>query len=240
MQIFLTLSKDQIKLPIASSRLIQGLIYRALSCDAEFSEKIHDEGNSFDNRKYKLMTFSELKGKYKAEGQFITYFSKVGLEIRAVDGYVIQLLFSYFSRNKYVRLGDNDVEVTDVRLMNNTVFSERLEIRTLSPITAYITESDGHTKYYSPEDAEFYSMLRTNAERKWRSCYGEEKFEFSIKKYDGARFVKRATRFKNTYITAWHGRFVVEGSPKVLDFLYNAGIGGKNSQGFGMFEITDG
>ena len=239
MQIVLTFAKNEIRLPIATGETIQGLIYRALSQDLAFSTEVHNEGNIFDNRKYKLMTFGELKGKYETNGKYITYLSKVKLEIRSVDDYLIQLLFSYFLKNQYVYLGCNEVKVADVRLVNKTVFSDKVEIRTLSPITAYVTESDGHTNYYSPEDGEFYSMLYTNAKRKWQSCHGDAKFDFSIRKSDSSHFIKRATRFKDTFITAWHGKFVIEGSADVLNFLYNAGIGGKNSQGFGMFEITD-
>lgn len=239
MQIILTLNKDKIRLPIATGETIQGLIYRALSRDLAFSTEVHNEGNIFDKRKYKLMTFGELKGKYKADGQYITYFSKVRLEIRSADDYLIQLLFAFFLENKRVYLGNNEVEVSEVRLVNDKIFNSRVEIRTLSPITAYVTEDDGHTTYYSPDDEEFYTQLRTNAYRKWKSRYGDEEFEFSIRKQEGFPTVKRATRYKDTFITAWHGRFVAEGSAKVLDFLYNVGLGGKNSQGFGMFEITD-
>ena len=56
---------------------------------------------------------------------------------------------------------------------------------------------------------------------------------------EGARFIKRATRFKTTFITAWHGRFVLEAPPRVLELLYDTGLGSKNSQGFGMFEIKE-
>lgn len=238
MQISVTLKKDQIHLPIATGETIQGLIYRALSEDRNFSTKIHDMGNSFDGRKYKLMTFSELRGRYQAEGQYITYFSRAELEIRSANDYLVQLLFSYFLENKRVKLGNNDVE-TEVRLINQTVFDNRVEIRTLSPITTYITEKNGQTKFYSPYDTDFYHMIRVNAKRKWSSMYGDDKkFDFNISPASN-RFVKRATRFKDTFITAWHGKFVIEGSPDVLNFLYNVGIGSKNSQGFGMFEVLN-
>lgn len=241
MQILLTVKSERIKLPIATGETIQGLIYRALSEDDRYSDSIHNLGKSVDGRSFKLFTFSELKGKYAVEGQYITYFSAAELEIRSADDYLIQLLFSYFSKNKYLRLGNNDVAIEDLRLINDSVFSGRVVIKTLSPITVYITEPNGHTKYYSPCDIEFYDMICTNARRKWISRYGNDnKFEFRILPYcDADRFVKRATRFKDTFITAWHGRFIIEGAPEVLDFLYNVGIGSKNSQGFGMFRVLD-
>jgi len=240
MQICINFKGDGIKLPIATGETIQGLIYHALKEDPCFSAKVHDEGNSFEGRKYKLMTFGELKGRYTIEGKTINYLQSAALELRSANDYVIQLLFTYFTKNKAVRLGNNDVVVDGLSLINKTVFAHRLTVRTLSPITAYVTEENGYTRYFSPEDEEFYSMTVSNARRKWKSLYGtEEGFDFKISPLEGTRFIKRATRFKDTFITAWHGSFVLEGSPETLNFLYNTGIGSKNSQGFGMFEVIE-
>lgn len=240
MQISVTFKKDKIVLPIATSETVQGLIYHALSRDSFYSKQVHDEGNEFLKRKFKLFNFSELKGKYKIENKNIVYISSAELEIRATDIYLIQLLFDYFSKNRFVRLGNNTVEVDDLRLLDEKIFSDRIVLRTLSPITAYITEANGHTVYFSPEDEEFYSAVCANAKRKWLSYGGDERdFALEISPCEGTRFIKRATRFKDTFITAWHGAFVLKGTPRVIDFLYNTGLGSKNSQGFGMFEIID-
>ena len=48
---------------------------------------------------------------------------------------------------------------------------------------------------------------------------------------------KIVTRYKGSYINAWYGTFQLKGKRKYLDFLYQTGVGSKNSQGFGMFEI---
>ena len=45
------------------------------------------------------------------------------------------------------------------------------------------------------------------------------------------------TKYQGNYITAWYGKYLISGKRKYLDFLYQAGLGSKNSQGFGMFEI---
>ena len=48
---------------------------------------------------------------------------------------------------------------------------------------------------------------------------------------------KFVTRYKNFYISGWFSEYRLEGNRKHLDFLYQAGLGSKNSQGFGMYEI---
>jgi CRISPR-associated endoribonuclease Cas6 len=239
MQITVKLIKDKITLPIASCEMVQGLIYKALSEDPEYSESVHENGRRFDGRKFKLFTFADLKGKYETGNGIIVYFSDVELTVRSSDSYIIQLLFSYFNKNEYVRLGNNSVAVGEVRLEDAHIFEDRVTVRTLSPITVYRTDANGHTVYFSPNDEHFCDAIVSNARRKWASRFGsEEGFSLRVATFEGARYIKRATRFKTTFITAWHGRFILEGPPRVLDFLYRTGLGSKNSQGFGMFEIV--
>lgn len=238
MQITVTFRGKNISLPIATGETIQGLIYRGISTDPDFSGQIHNYGKKAGKRCFKLFTFSELRGRYEIKCDRIVYASEAALDIRSADAYFIQLLFTYFTCNRSLRLGDNDVEVSDLTLTDFGVYSDTLRIRTLSPITVYVTKSDGHTSYFSPLQEEFYALIRANTKRKWTSCNDSDiTRSFSVEPVEGSRFIKRATRFKDTYITAWHGSFILRGEPRVLNFLYNTGLGSKNSQGFGMFEI---
>ncbi|MDW8006824.1 MAG: CRISPR-associated endoribonuclease Cas6, partial [Thermomicrobium sp.] len=47
---------------------------------------------------------------------------------------------------------------------------------------------------------------------------------------------KRLERYKGTWIEGWVGRFVLEGPPDYLRLALEAGLGAKNSQGFGFVE----
>ena len=238
MQITIQLIGSPITLPIATNESVQGLIYKAISEDPLYSHEVHDVGLSTEGRKYKLFTFGDPVGRYSIRDRVIEYTDGLLLTVRSVDPYFIQLLFHYFKSRKEVRLGNNTVRVGDVDLGDERIFDDCITVRTKSPITAYITEKDGHTTYFTPEDKAFYESIVSNARRKWISAYGnDEGFRLKIYPANGTRFIKRATVFKSTYITAWHGSFVLEGEPRVLDFLYRAGIGSKNSQGFGMLEL---
>ena len=239
MQLYLTFAADCIRLPMASAEILQGLIYHALSEDPVYARSLHETGSTADGRAYKLFCFSELSGTYTiADGQ-LCYPSGAGMEIRSIDPRFITLLFSYFTKKPVVRLGENTVEIQNLRLGDTRLHKERITVKTLSPITVYRTEPDGHTTYFSPEEDIFCRMVESNARRKWMSHYGtEEGFGFSAAPL-GGRFTRRATRFKSTFITAWHGRFTLTGTPAALDFLYHTGLGSKNSQGFGMFDIVE-
>lgn len=240
MQLTLTLASDsEIALPIASNAVVQGLIYNALRSDEAFSYKLHENGTPSSGRIYKLFNFSEIKGRYRIEGKTIIYNSPISINIRSCEAYFIQLLLSFFTVGKELMLHSNQVVVEDVKLSDEMIYSEKVRVRTLSPITVYVTDESGHTLYYCPEDKEFCDGIIRNAKRKFAGFFGDdEDFKLAITPCSGKRYIKRATRFKDTFITAWHGEFELTGSIKSLNFLYNTGLGSKNSQGFGMFEIV--
>ena len=50
---------------------------------------------------------------------------------------------------------------------------------------------------------------------------------------------KYVTKYKGFYLSAWLGEYQLTGPRKNLDFLYQTGLGCRNSQGFGMFEIKE-
>jgi len=43
--------------------------------------------------------------------------------------------------------------------------------------------------------------------------------------------------YKGFIIKGWMGKFRLRGNPELIKFSYEAGLGAKNSQGFGMWEI---
>ena len=240
MQLKISLSGHNIQLPLAYSSIVQGFIYNALSEDLSFAHHLHENGYSFNQRKFKLFTFGEPYGKYAVSGKSLIFFDKLHLEVRSVDSYMIQLLYSHLLGAGQEYIGKNKVNIDNLSLTNKTIYSNSIKIKTLAPITVYTTEADGYTKYFSPKEENFYEAIVDNAKRKWQS-YSDEMsdFSFSITPTANTHYTKRATTFKNTCITAWHGEFFISGNPELLNFLYNTGLGGKNSQGFGMFEAIE-
>ena len=247
MQLSLTFSQTDrpVTLPLASSWTIQGLLYHAISSDSAYSGFLHNQGYADGNRRFKLFCFSELQpsGQYRVNpaDRTITYLSDVTLEIRSVQPRFIGLLFSYFTAHPTVSLGENTVNVKNPLLGDSHIFTDRVRVRTLSPVMAYRTEENGYTTYFSPTEPEgeenrFCQAVEAGARRKWRSFYGsEDGFALTVKPVEGSRFTCRKTRFKSTFITAWHGEFDLAGNPASLDFLYQTGLGSKNSEGFGLF-----
>lgn len=238
MQLKITLSGENISLPLAYSSTIQGFIYNSLTEDSSFAHNLHENGYSFNKRKFKLFTFGEPRGNYNIVEKQLIYRDKLHLEIRSADDYMMQLMYSYFLKKNRVILGDNEVTIDNVTINNKMIFSDQIKVKTLSPITVYTTEDSGHTTYFSPEDEKFYEAVTGNARKKWESYTNDNsRFDFSIMPSENKWSVKRMTRFKDTFITAWHSEFYLKGNIEILNFLYSTGLGSKNSQGFGMFEV---
>ena len=93
-----------------------------------------------------------------------------------------------------------------------------------------------HVLSASPEDRYFPALLNENFRRKYCAAFGREP-DTDIQIGRVARPRKYVTQYRREiYITAWYGEFSLRGAPEALDFLYQTGLGSRNSQGFGMFD----
>lgn len=235
MQLSLEFGGQNVCLPLAYRYLVQGMIYGALESDPGYADLLHN--GTGEGRQFKLFTFGQLEGSYTLREKQILFPEGMRLEIRSIREGLLMRLLQFFHVGRQLRLGTNELTVTGCRLENLVVQERELLIATRSPIVAYVTEEDGKTRFFSPEEDAFYTMVVANARRKWQSCFGDAPFSCSITPAENARFRKQVTMFKDTRITAWDGRFRLVGDPQVLNFLYHTGLGAKSSQGFGMFRV---
>ena len=236
MQLVLNLTGQSIRLPVAYRRILQGLLYHG--AESEYSAFLHDSGYQAAKRRYKLFTFGPLSGSYELHGHEIVFRDTVRWEVRSVDARLIQLLLRAFQPGADLRLGENRVTVRDCVLEDRRIFEPQCTVRTLAPITVYLTTPEGRTEPFSPEDPRFAQAVAVNACRKWQSWTGDSTPPaFSFRVRQDTPYRKEVTTYQGTYITGWSGLFTLEGPPAMLDLLYNTGLGAKNAQGFGMFEI---
>ena len=114
-------------------------------------------------------------------------------------------------------------------------------IRTISPITVYQSESkdSNSAHYFAPDDPLFSKIVLDNAVRKYYAWTQEKAPSdgFSISCLDHTPHLA-VISFKDTPVHGYTGRFQLTGDAKLLSFLYESGLGGKNSHGFGMFDIA--
>ena len=153
-------------------------------------------------------------------------------------------------------LFDTPLCVYSCDFSDQRIWTEQIDVRMSSPVTVYQTvlrekdktgEKKKWTDYFAPWDPAFSCLLADNAERKWKAYSNTVlpgRLEVSPLDVDPVRdrVVAKYRKIENgkentTSITAWKGTYRLSGPPQLLDFLYHTGLGAKNSDGFGLFDV---
>ena len=241
MQALITVELDQpLILPINYNHMVQGIIYRAISAMPLYSDFLHDVGFISNDKNYKMFVFSGLEGRHSIKDKRITFYEYVSFEVRSPDALLINVISRYL--NYYgVTFGDYIYQNVHVDLNDYTVESNSIIIKMKSPMTVYSTDMETkYTNYYSPFEGDFYLKTEENFYNKYLAYYDiEPSNNIRLFPYGNDKPTKLVTKYKNTIINAWYGEYELRGERKYLDFLYQTGLGSKNAQGFGMFDIVE-
>lgn len=234
MQLFIGIKLDNpCVLPLGYHHIQQSAIYSLIGGE------LHDNGYRYDKRDYKLFTFGPIEGRYTIKDKHITFYDEVSFEIRCLNDEVGLEIIKNIT-GKGIRLLNNTYREVEVKVQNRKILENELLITMKSPICVYKTEDDGRTVYFNPDDDEFYKLVTENFVRKYSAVveeYPSSTINIELIKY--SQKDRYFTKYKGFYIEAWKGLYKLSGNAEYLNFLYNAGLGAKNSQGFGMYEVMD-
>ena len=224
-------------LPVSYHHILQGVIYHLMSED-ENGTLLHDNGSSFGKRAYKLFTYGPILGIYKVKGHRITFLDEITFEVRALDSNVIWQMEDNILEYG-IRFGEHLYEEVECEVSDNHLTLEEARIQMISPICVYKTdEVSKHTTFFTPDEFEFFEAITANMHRKYKAATGTDaSMTLQLMKLDVQPKDKYFTQYKNFYLEGYKGIYKIKGKPEELDFLYQVGIGAKNSQGFGMFEV---
>jgi len=238
-------SEKEVKVPIHYNYILQGLLYRNLS-DKDYRNFLHQAGYRIDNKQFKLFTYSRLLGKfrmYKEEGK-IGFMPPVQLVVSSPLEQFITDLAETLIKSEFNFLGDNLVEIKSINVHKNIDFGDKVKIKMLSPVVTYRTimkDEKKYTNYYSPWNPEFKDIVRDNLLGKHEVIYGNhptsEEFKIIPNGSQEQRFA-RIINYKGTFIKAYAGIYWLMGSPDLIKVAYDTGLGSKNSQGFGCWEVV--
>ncbi len=238
MQLVLTLSAEYISLPVNNRPLIHGLIYHALSECREYQDELHNADPH--SRSFKGFTFClRPSGLYRIEDHMLICSGAVHLEIRSIHPMMITYLYHHFMSCSTISIGDQLLNMKSCQIFDRHIRQTEITVRMASPAVAYTTLENRHTLFYTPEDTEFYHSIIVNALRKNEFYRPDKAAEFQIAPDLNKPFKKQFSTFKRTYIEGWFADLILSGTPELLDILYQAGLGAKNSEGYGMFDILD-
>lgn len=240
MQLRLTFATHRLVLPLSHQHALQSMIY-ALLARSTRGRKVHAAVPKFGERAFRGFVFGPLQGDrrvtFVGATPLMLFEGQTQLEIRtplpelaeileqvATPGTSLTLL-----KNPPFRLAEATRTAT-TPCRNNTA-----DIRMLTPIVARRTIGK-ETVFYRPGQPEFAKLLRLNFQRKYRTLAGREPRPFAIEALEAGQGDMVRTDMKGSSLTAWGGTYRLRGEPDELNFLYDAGLGSKNSAGFGMFE----
>ena len=237
MQIVLTCQNTGIiDIPVNYNYYVQSAIFKILADEnSDYAEYLHNIADGSKTR-YKFFTFGSLIGKSHFYNKTLYYEGGIKLEIRSVSNEFLQVLANSILNGNKLCIGKHCLSIKDVDIRGYTVPDTLLKIRTLTPIVAKKQTEDNHTEYYSPQDVRFIKRIRETFENKYNVFVGQ--VQHSSIDILPLNFGKKVvTKYKDTWITAYHGTFEICGSTECLQFLYDVGLGVKTSQGFGMFDV---
>lgn len=251
MKLYLTFgSNKKISLPTHYNHIMQAAILNWIE-DEEYQKFIHDIGYVYEGRSFKLFTFSKLMGKYTLTDnkKEMIFEGKVKIIISSSQVRFIECLEkSLRDPSKVWQLGRNEVNIISISKEEEPLVGHEIVVRSLSPVVAYntILEKDKKkTKYYGPEDIEFENILRQNLIKKYKSIvemnpslkmeeFTENDFKITVLK--PKMLSKAIVYYKGFVIVGFNGQFKLQGHPILLQLALEAGLGGKNAQGFGCIQ----
>ncbi len=226
-----------LSLPIHYNYLINSTIYRTISSD--YATFLHDSGFKLGNRSFKLFTFSRILAPFTLKDGTITFRGRAVLFISSPLLRFLKELVSGFLKRGYLNLNGSRVKISGFEFLESPLISESVIIRTLSPITVYSTlrgeEGRKKTYYYNPKEREFSELASENARKKHFLLTGR-KIGGNLK-IEPLRVRENVLLYKGTVVKGWTGTFLLEGPKPLIQTVYDAGLGSKNPQGFGMFEV---
>ncbi|MBC7334604.1 MAG: CRISPR-associated endoribonuclease Cas6 [Actinobacteria bacterium] len=239
---------------------MQGFIYNNI--DSKIAEFLHEKGFKDGSRSFKLFSFSRINGnvdvvEVRGERFLFVKHNFSFILSSPFEEFIESFAMNLAKNNKKMYLGENEVSIYSVDVFFEPKFSESINIKMLSPITVYstLTDSLGNKKtyYYNPWEKEFGELINSNLVKKinafWNFLDNKRGFKLentcngqgqgiSIKPVEVRKNDEKIINYKGTVIKAWFGTYLLQGDSVLLKMAYDCGLGSKNSQGFGLFEVS--
>jgi len=132
-----------------------------------------------------------------------------------------------------------DLLIERIEILPKEEIGEVCEFKTISPI--YIKTQrlqDGRLRDFDlyPTDGKFYENLHANLVARYREYHGHDVSHDHFEITDTRNVKAKRIQVANNYRRCSLMEFEVQGSPELLKFAYEAGIGEKNAMGFGCLE----
>ena len=231
MQIVLTFKVNHpIAFPYNYNYQVQSAILQKLR-EVGASDFFHDTGFSSDDGKiFKGFVFGKLSGEHSHINGHMVFSDTVSLEVRSPVFEFCDALQRSFELSPKIHLFDSELKICGASLNNYHINSNSAVFFADSPVVVRV-----NSKCLSPDDESFVTSLKKNFHDKYSIMRKATAGEIEISPLGNHK--KIVTKYKGIILETYTGKYRIEGNSDSLEFLYNAGLGEKNSQGFGMLNV---
>jgi len=217
------------------------LVYNLVGLsDKNYSTWLHDEGYRKNKKIYRLFVFSDLQfAELAVLPEGLRTRGSVVWQLASPDERFIEKLKGGIKiLNNKITLFESEFNVLDT-LETQLPINEKSVFHTISPIVASIQEKGKGSppSYLAPQDQRFTEALERNLLSKWEAFCNKpvDKGGFGIRVWEPRS--KLVSTF-NIQVRAWHLKLQMWGLDELMKFAYDVGLGERNSQGFGMIEVS--
>ncbi len=257
----LEVDKTHNLLPLNYQYPISAWIYNVLGrADPKYADWLHIHGHKIDNKHFKLFTFSQLfPGKYERLNDRLKIlntesFLYISFHIdKSLENFIIGLF-----QNQEIHIADQKSKaifnIRTIEILPVPELSKDTLFGCLSPICLSKTVIYNHKKssqYLSPHDPEYQDYFFNNLVFKYLAAHpddGKMKEKFKYDKLIGIEFLStpqsrlitiKEGREEETKIRGFSFQFRIQAPEKLIQFGYEAGLGEKNSLGFGCVDVIN-
>jgi len=233
--------RGRIFLPWNYPDYLRGMFYEEIKKgDLKVARFVHEDGFQLEGKRYKLFTFSLLYPTHKEiRPNGIIMWDKANWFFSSPIPGIVEAFAMGISMEGQVRIGRIRCDIERIEVMPAPMFSEEMIFRTLSPIVASTGQRRGDKfskVFLHPDDPDFRRVLAENLVRKYKALFGEEpEGEIEIEPHEP--YKSRLFNVSGTNVRGYEMRLKLKGDPILIKLAYEAGLGERNGQGFGMISL---
>ena len=240
-------------LPMDYQYYLSAWIYKVIGkADPDFSGFLHAEGYTSGYKQFKLFNYSPLNfGRptlWKEKTLFEIHTDQLYLFVsfhlaEAAEKFIIGLF-----NNQQVYVGDQfnglDLEVSQVERLPEPELKSTMNYRAVSPVVISLKEEDSkYARYLSPADVNYIDLIRKNLWTKYNSVPNitvqpeDINFHFKLKGESKSKLVTiKPYTPEQSKLRGFVFDFSLTCPVEIHQLILAAGIGEKNSMGFGWVE----
>lgn len=238
-------SEHPVILPWHYPHLLHGFLYGAIArASPHLGNFLHDQGFVAGNHRYKMLVFSRLYPRTACShlgGLILT--PPIHWWVSSPLPAPMEALAETLLAEREVVLETARMEVEKVEVELPPELSGRVFCETLSLLVASTGVQKGeklHKRFLSPEEPDFWRVVELNLKRKAASL-GISVSSGAVVRFETVgEWRSRLFLVQGIQVRGYEGRFLMEGEESLLRLAYEAGLGERNCQGFGMFRVLRG